>query len=95
MTNKNPFEIRLDVLKMAQEMMDRELELNTQKYYHQIDAVKQINIGALGEVVNTAPQMYTPDQVVAKASALYNFVADSSSASVGSLRNSRDNKPSK
>lgn len=94
MTNKNPFEIRLDVLKMAQEMMDRELELNTQKYYHQIDAVKQTNIGALSGVVNTAPKMYTPEDVVAKASALYNFVADSSSASAGALRNSRNDKTS-
>lgn len=80
MTNKNPFEIRLDVLKMAQEMMDRELDLNTQKYYHQIDAVKETNIGALSGVVDAAPKMYTPEDVVAKASALYNFVADSSSS---------------
>lgn len=86
MTNKNPFEIRLDVLKMAQEMMDRELDLNAQKYYHQIEAVKQVNIGALSSTVESAPKMYTPEELVAKASALYNFVSDSSSSAVKSNR---------
>lgn len=86
MTSKNPFEIRLDVLKMAQEMMDRELEISTQKYLHQIEATREVDIGGLSGVVDSAPKMYSPDDVVAKASTLYNFVADSSSSSTGSLR---------
>lgn len=92
MTNKNPFEIRLDVLKMAQEMMDRELELNSQKYYHQIDAAREHGIGSLNSVLQNAPKMYSPDDVVARASALYNFVADSSSASSSAIRSTRSDK---
>jgi hypothetical protein len=94
MTNKNPFEIRLDVLKMAQEMMDKELELNAQKYYHQIEAAKQVDIGALNGAVDNAPKMYTPEDLVAKASALYNFVSDSSSAT-NATRYVRNDKSSR
>lgn len=87
MTNKNPFEIRLDILRMAQDMMDREMELKSLKYHHKIEEARQNNIGQLGAVVEQAPSMYTPDEVIAKASALYNFVSDSStSASVRSTR---------
>lgn len=92
MTNKNPFEIRLDILKMAQEMMDRELELNSQKYYYQIDAAREHDIGSLNSVLQNAPKMYSPDDVVARASALYNFVADSSSASSSVTRSTRSDK---
>lgn len=72
-------------------MMDREMELKSQKYYQKIEATKQNNIGDLGQVVDEAPSMYTPDDVIAKASALYNFVSDSSSASsatFGAVRSS-------
>jgi len=91
MTSKNPFEIRLDILRMAQEMMDRELDISAQKYHQKIEATRQNNIGALGGVVEEAPKMYTPDEVVSKAATLYNFVSDaSSSSSLGTTRSTRD-----
>lgn len=81
MTNKTPFEIRLDVLKMAQEMLDREMFLREQEFNHQVETLRTTNIGGVNAFVSSnAPQMYTPEQVVAKASALYNFVSDTSSS---------------
>ncbi len=84
MSNKNPFEIRLDILKMAQEMLDREMFMKEQKFNHQVETMRETNIGGVhGFVDQYAPKMYSPDEVIAKASALYNFVSDSStSASV-------------
>lgn len=81
MTNKNPFEIRLDILKMARDMLDKELELETQKYLQRISVAKETNIGNLDSVVEDYPSMYTSNDVVVRASSLYNFVADSSTSS--------------
>ena len=78
MTNKNPYEIRLDVLRLAQEML--ELEHRT------AENVWMTRAGTLGTVpqetedafYNYAPKAPSVEDVVAKASTLYNFVSDSS-----------------
>ena len=79
MSNKNPFEIRLDILKMAQEMMDKEMHVKELKFNQQVEALRTTNIGSVNAYVESnAPQMYSPDEVIAKASSLYGFVSDSS-----------------
>lgn len=81
MTNKNPFEIRLDILKMAQEMLDREMFLKEQKFNQQIETLRTTDIGSVNAfVTSNAPQMYSPEEVVTKAAALYNFVSDNSTS---------------
>lgn len=79
MTNKNPFEIRLDVLKMAQDMLDKELEVKTTKYLQQVDAAKRANIEGLASVASNAPVMYTTNEVVSRAASLYSFISDNTS----------------
>jgi hypothetical protein len=79
MTNKNPFEVRLDVLKMAHEMLDKEMALKELKFNQEVETLRATNIGGVSNFVEeNAPQMYSPDEVISKASALYNFVSDSS-----------------
>ena len=78
--NKNPFEVRLDVMKMAQEMLDKEYYAKEQKYLQKLDVMKAQQASGIEKFIESnAPTAYTPEDVVTRASALYNFVADSSS----------------
>lgn len=75
--SKTPFEIRLDILKMAQEMLDKEKSLEETAYLAQIEALKTTNISAVADFINTnQPRGYTPEEVVKRSQALYSFVTD-------------------
>ena len=75
--SKTPFEIRLDVLKMAQEMLDKEKNLEETAYLAQIEALKTTNISAVADFITThQPRGYTPEEVVKRSQALYSFVTD-------------------
>jgi hypothetical protein len=64
---------------MAQQMLDKEMLLKEQKFNQQVETLRETNIGGVNSFVQlNAPVMYTPDEVVSKASALYNFVSESS-----------------
>lgn len=85
--NKNPFEVRLDIMKMAQEMLDREVQIEQSTYFTKVETLRSSN--APVETINSLPppKMYSPEDVVARASTLYSFVNNSTSnatASVGS-----------
>ena len=41
MTSKNPFEIRLETLKMAKEMLDQQLEFQNNLMYQMVDQTKE------------------------------------------------------
>ena len=75
--SKTPFEIRLDVLKMAQEMLDKEKSLEETAYLAQIEALKTTNVGAVSDyITSNQPRGYTPEEVVTRSQALYSFVTD-------------------
>jgi hypothetical protein len=82
MNNKNPFEVRLDVMKMAQEMLDKEHHAKEQKYLQKLEELKRLNGGSYGQditnfIETNAPTAYTPEEVITRASTLYNFVSSS------------------
>lgn len=84
MTNKNPYEIRLDVLKLAKEML--EIEHRAAENVWLTKAGSPTYNGHLpAETAEafyaSAPQPPSVDDVIAKASALYNFVSDNSTLS--------------
>jgi hypothetical protein len=86
MTNKNPFEIRLDVLKMAQEMLESEQRAKELKFREQVAtlrAVKHNDDAVMSFIAQNAPSSYTPEEVVARSSALYNFVSSSTAKKEG------------
>ncbi len=78
--NKTPFEVRLDVLKMAQEMLDKEHQDKQNTFYAKLDVLRADKSHTLNEINkfidDNAPKMYEPSEVVARSSALYTFVND-------------------
>ena len=77
--NKNPYEVRLDILKMAQEMLNNEKRIEENTFFAKLDAYRASNKSV--DEINTfidqnKPKMYDPSEVVARSSALYAFVND-------------------
>lgn len=68
MTNKNPFEIRADILAMAKDYMDKQVELNITLFTQMMEAGKK--------TVEDVPQMYTMEELQEKAKEMYSFVSD-------------------
>ena len=78
--SKNPYEVRLDILKMAQEMLDREKQIEENTFYAKLETLRASNNSA--DAINSfidanKPKMYDPSEVVARSSALYAFVNNS------------------
>ena len=76
MSNKNPFELRFDVLKMAKEMMDKSYDTQMQLAYSVMEQYKDNAEQALEAWQRYVPKMYTPDEVKAQAEKLYEFVTE-------------------
>lgn len=74
MTTKNPFEIRLEILKMAKDMLEFNYNEHVNLAHRMIDqmSVTQDNAAAMFE--NIKPKMYTPSEILEKAHELYSFV---------------------
>lgn len=77
--NKTPYEVRLDVMKMAQEMLDRESQMHETKFYMKLDTLRASNAGVaeINNFIDTyQPKVYNENDVVARSSSLYNFITD-------------------
>lgn len=76
--NKNPFEVRLDVLKMAQEMLETEHRTKELKFREKVETMRsseQVPVSEILTFIDTnSPTSYTPEDVVARSSSLYSFV---------------------
>lgn len=76
--NKTPFEIRLDVIKMAQEMLENERTSQTKYFEQKVELLKSSN--AQPEVIinfinsTEPPKAYTEHDIISRSSALYAFV---------------------
>lgn len=82
MTSKNPFEIRLEVLKMAKEMMDTSYSDSMNGWWSLANSYAEAHnksvdefIKQSAELLSTKPAMYTPEDIMKKAQELYGFVA--------------------
>lgn len=74
MSNKNPYEIRFDVLTMAKDLLDKQYDMGMQQFYHMADFAKE-NSKDLQEVYEKyTPKMYQPTEIMAKAEELYKFI---------------------
>jgi hypothetical protein len=67
--NKNPFELRADILGMAKEYMDRQWEMNY-SFANQLFEQGQ----KTAEEVQAAMKPYSSDELVKKANEFYSFV---------------------
>lgn len=79
MTNKNGFEIRLEVLKMAKEMMDQQYHEASNAYWTTCSTLAENWNKSAAELIEQTqslkPVMYTPQDIMTKAQELYGFVA--------------------
>jgi hypothetical protein len=73
--NKNPFEIRLETLKMAKDMMDAQLHLQEQIMYQMIDNAKEHGQNIKEVMDEYLPEMYNPNKVVEKATEFYTYIS--------------------
>jgi hypothetical protein len=78
--SKTPYEIRLDIMKMAQEMLDRE-QINKQNtFFAKLETLRASNADAntiTAFIDEHNPKMYESGDVVTRSSALYAFVNNS------------------
>jgi hypothetical protein len=74
MSNKNPFEIRFDVLNMAKEMMDRQYEMAQTQFWQQLDQYKEASKDVTEVFEKYTPKMYQPSEIMEKAEELYKFI---------------------
>lgn len=70
MSNKNPFEIRADIMALAKEYLDQVTALNIEAANKMMEAGK-IQV----EEYQKAVQMYSMDDLMAKAQEMYKFVS--------------------
>jgi hypothetical protein len=79
MTNKNGFEIRLEVLKMAKEVVEKQYAEASAAYWQSITkAAEQWNTSVeetMKKISDMSPKMYTPADIMSKAQELYGFVS--------------------
>ena len=70
MSNKNPFEIRAEMLSMAKDYMDKQWEMNyffTQQMFEQGKKT--------AEDMQAALKMYSTEELMKKATEMYTFVS--------------------
>jgi len=73
MTNKNPFEIRAEVLELAKDYMDQQYHMNIQFYEKMMEEGKK-SYEELEENLKDAYKMYTLEELMEKAKEMYSFV---------------------
>jgi len=70
MTNKNPFEIRADMLGLAKDYMDQQYRMNIQFAENMMEQGKKTV-----EEVKESYKMYSMDELMEKAKEMYSFVS--------------------
>lgn len=74
MSNKNPFEIRSEVLSMAKEYMDQQYQMNVEFARRIFDEAVEAKTDALDSWKSYVPEMYSVEDLMKKAQELYGFV---------------------
>lgn len=70
MTNKNPFEIRAEMLQLAKEYMDQQYHMNVQFAEKLMEQNK-----LTADTFKDTYKMYTIEELMAKAKEMYEFVS--------------------
>ena len=70
---KNPFEIRLEALKMAKEMLDMQVHQQTELAYKAYEQADKFGNDTLEAFKQYTPKMFQPEEVVSKAKEFIDF----------------------
>ena len=74
MANKNPFEIRADMLQLAKDYMDQQYHMNIQFYENMVVEGRKTR-KEIEDKLKEAYKMYTTEELMAKAKEMYSFVS--------------------
>lgn len=74
MSNKNPFEIRADMLQLAKDYMDQQYHMNIQFYENMIAEGKKVRED-MEDQLKDAYKMYSMEDLMKKAQEMYSFVS--------------------
>jgi hypothetical protein len=81
MSNKNPFEIRLEVLDMARDLAMRSFDDGMNAYWTMINSYCENHNQTVNDLIKNysqlqeiKPKMPTPQEIMEKANELYTFV---------------------
>jgi hypothetical protein len=76
MTQKNPFEIRTEMLQLAKDYLDQQYHMNIQF------AERMVEQGVMAaEDIKKAYAIYSMDELMEKAKEMYSFVSDKGTCS--------------
>lgn len=74
MSNKNPFEIRAEMLNLAKEYMDQQYHMNIQFLENMVAEGNKAR-EEIEEQLKEAYKMYSMEDLMAKAKEMYSFVS--------------------
>ena len=72
--SKNPYEIRLETLKMAKEMLDQQWQMGERLMGEMVEQAKETQDNVVETFEKYVPKMYQPDEVIKKANEFYDFI---------------------
>jgi len=79
MSNKNPYELRYDILVMAKEMADKHYDTQAQLAWHAAELYKENADKALEAWEKYIPKALSPDEIKKNAQDLYTFIMNKDS----------------
>lgn len=74
MSNKTPYEIRLEVLAMAKDYFDKQQAASLSFAQEAFRLALSLNSAASNEWTKFVPTAYTPEDVLKKAGEFYSFI---------------------
>jgi len=75
MSNKNPFEIRTDLLAMAKDYLDKQQELTWEYQKKALEKLNENTTDVVKFLEENQPKSYSVSDLIAKANEMYNFVS--------------------
>jgi hypothetical protein len=79
MSNKNPYELRYDILVMAKQMADRHYDTQAQLAWQAAELYKDNADKALAAWEKYIPKALSPDEIKKNAEGLYTFIMNKDS----------------
>lgn len=73
--SKNPFEIRFDLLAMAKDMLDAQYSTAQTMAWDALNRAMETNNELYKDVSKYVPKMYTPEEIIAQAEKLQEFIS--------------------
>ena len=83
--SKNPYEIRLETLRMAKEMLDRSFDMKYDLMREMIEQAKETNQPIQHAYDKYVPDMFKPEEIIKKADELYSYISAKKQVYISSI----------